>query len=73
VLLDVTRTDAELGKTAGKDAGAGKATYPSLHGLPRAREMARERVARAVGALHAAGIGSAELEALAAYVLERDR
>ncbi|HYW11974.1 MAG TPA: farnesyl diphosphate synthase [Longimicrobium sp.] len=72
-VLDVTRTDAELGKTAGKDAGAGKATYPSLFGLARAEEMARERTARAVGALHEAGIASAELEALAAYVLERGR
>jgi geranylgeranyl pyrophosphate synthase len=72
-VLDVTRTDAELGKTAGKDAGAGKATYPSLHGLARAEAMARERVARAVAALHAAAIASAELAALAAYVLERDR
>jgi geranylgeranyl diphosphate synthase type II len=72
-VLDVTRTDAELGKTAGKDAGAGKATYPSLFGLERAEEMARERTARAVGALHATGIHSAELDALAAYVLERGR
>lgn len=72
-VLDVTRTDAELGKTAGKDAGAGKATYPSLFGLEVAERMARERTARAVGALHAAGIRSAELEALAAYVLERGR
>lgn len=72
-VLDVTRTAAELGKTAGKDAGAGKATYPSLFGVARAAEMARERTARAVEALHAAGIRSAELEALAAFVLERGR
>ncbi|HEX6040040.1 farnesyl diphosphate synthase [Longimicrobium sp.] len=72
-VLDVTRTDAELGKTAGKDVGAGKATYPSLFGLEVAERMARERVARAVDALHAAGIRSAELEALAAFVLERGR
>lgn len=72
-VLDVTRTAAELGKTAGKDAGAGKATYPSLFGVARAGEMARERTARAVESLHAAGIRSAELEALAAYVLERGR
>jgi geranylgeranyl diphosphate synthase type II len=72
-VLDVTRTDAELGKTAGKDAGAGKATYPSLFGLERAERMARERTDRAVAALHAAGIRSAELEALAAFVLERGR
>ena len=72
-VLDVTRTDAELGKTAGKDAGAGKATYPSLFGVKRAERMARERTVRALGALHAAGIASGELEALAAYVLERGR
>lgn len=72
-VLDVTRTDAELGKTAGKDAGAGKATYPSLFGLEGAERMARERTARAVGALHGAGIRTAELEAVAAYVLECGR
>ena len=72
-VLDVTRTDAELGKTAGKDVDAGKATYPSLFGVERAREMAVERTVRAVEALHAADIRSPELEALAAYVLERGR
>lgn len=72
-VLDVTRTDAELGKTAGKDVGAGKATYPSLFGLEAAERMARERIGRAVDALHGAGIRSAELEALAAFVLERGR
>ena len=72
-VLDVTRTDAELGKTAGKDAGAGKATYPSLFGVEGARELARERVARGLEALRGAGIESRELEGLADYVLERDR
>lgn len=72
-VLDVTRTDAELGKTAGKDAGAGKATYPSLFGLEGAAGMARERTARAVAALRDAEIASPELEALAAFVLERGR
>jgi geranylgeranyl diphosphate synthase type II len=72
-VLDVTRTAAELGKTAGKDVDAGKATYPSLFGLQRAREMAVERTARAVDALRAADVRSPELEALAAWVLERGR
>jgi len=72
-VLDVTRTDAELGKTAGKDVGAGKATYPSLFGIRGAEEMARERIDRALGALGEAGMMSAELRGLAAYVLERDR
>ncbi|NNC31637.1 polyprenyl synthetase family protein [Longimicrobium terrae] len=72
-VLDVTQADAVLGKTAGKDASTGKATYPSIFGLERARQMARERVDRAVDALAGARIPSPELRALAAYVLERDR
>jgi geranylgeranyl pyrophosphate synthase len=72
-LLDVTRTDQELGKTAGKDAGAGKATYPALHGVEGAGALARERVRRAVAALRDGGIDAPPLEALAAYVLERGR
>jgi geranylgeranyl diphosphate synthase type II len=72
-VLDVTRTDEELGKTAGKDVDAGKATYPALFGLARAREMAESRTDRAVEALRTAGIRSPELEAFAVYQLERSR
>ncbi|HEY0038189.1 MAG TPA: polyprenyl synthetase family protein, partial [Longimicrobium sp.] len=72
-VLDVTASNDALGKTPGKDAEAGKATYPSLFGLEGAREMARERVDGALAALRGAEIRSPELEALAAYVLERDR
>ena len=72
-VLDVTRTAEDLGKTPGKDVDAGKATYPALFGLARAREMAEERTERAVQALRAAGIRSPELEAFAAYQLERGR
>src|SRR5262249_33689187 len=34
-ILDVTSTSEELGKTAGKDAAAHKATYPGLHGIEK--------------------------------------
>jgi geranylgeranyl diphosphate synthase type II len=37
-ILDATATDADLGKRAGKDAGRGKITYPSLLGLEGARK-----------------------------------
>jgi geranylgeranyl diphosphate synthase type II len=37
-LLDITSTSDELGKSPGKDAAAGKATYPSVHGIEKARE-----------------------------------
>lgn len=45
-LLDATGTAAELGKTPGKDEAAGKATYVSVHGLERARQLADEARAR---------------------------
>ncbi|KAL6012387.1 Geranylgeranyl pyrophosphate synthase [Asimina triloba] len=41
-ILDVTRSSDELGKTAGKDLAADKATYPRLVGLERAKELAEE-------------------------------
>jgi geranylgeranyl pyrophosphate synthase len=41
-LLDITQPTEVLGKTAGKDLTAEKSTYPSLYGLERARELARE-------------------------------
>jgi geranylgeranyl pyrophosphate synthase len=50
-VLDATSDSATLGKTAGKDARAGKATYVSVHGLDGARRMARERSDAAAAAL----------------------
>lgn len=46
-ILDATGDTATIGKTAGKDARSGKATYVRLHGLDRARELAREASAAA--------------------------
>ena len=39
-ILDVEGASADLGKTAGKDAAAGKPTYPSLYGLDASRRLA---------------------------------
>jgi geranylgeranyl pyrophosphate synthase len=72
-VLDVTGDAAQLGKTAGKDEHARKATYPALFGIDGARALAAARIAEATAALHTAGIASPELEALARYVLERRR
>ena len=41
-ILDATATEADLGKRAGKDAGRGKITYPSLLGLDGARKAPEE-------------------------------
>ena len=41
-ILDVTSTTEQLGKTPGKDARAGKATYPGLLGMAEARRMQQQ-------------------------------
>ncbi|SDR66865.1 polyprenyl synthetase family protein [Opitutus sp. GAS368] len=42
-ILDATADTATLGKTAGKDAKAGKTTYVKLHGLEASRRHAHEQ------------------------------
>ena len=46
-LLDVTQTTEVLGKTAGKDSAAAKATYPAFYGLEKARKLAEKTHAQA--------------------------
>jgi len=50
-VLDATADTATLGKTAGKDAKAGKTTYVKLHGLDGARLLARQETEAALAAL----------------------
>src|SRR5690606_2164597 len=50
-----------------------KSTYVSLYGLDEARARARAQVDRARAALADGGVRAPALEALAAYVVERDR
>src|SRR5258708_12064915 len=50
-ILDVEGASASLGKTAGKDAAAGKPTYPALYGLDASRRMAAACVQRSIAAL----------------------
>lgn len=46
-LLDITQTTAVLGKTAGKDLAAEKATYPALYGIEKTRQLAEQTRAEA--------------------------
>jgi geranylgeranyl diphosphate synthase, type II len=64
-ILDVTGDNATLGKTAGKDARAGKATYVTLHGLATARRLAHEQTEAAIVALSKLPGDRTFLEALA--------
>jgi geranylgeranyl pyrophosphate synthase len=50
-ILDATSDTVTLGKTAGKDAKAGKVTYVSVHGLQAARVIARGHSDAAVAAI----------------------
>jgi geranylgeranyl pyrophosphate synthase len=50
-ILDVEGASAELGKTAGKDAAARKATYVALLGVERSRRLALDCTSRALAAL----------------------
>jgi geranylgeranyl pyrophosphate synthase len=70
-VLDVAGETAALGKIAGADALRGKPTYPSVHGLAGAAELARLHRDRAVSALAGLGPHSADLAGLANLVVER--
>lgn len=72
-ILDVTQTSEKLGKTAGKDQAAAKATYPALLGLDEARKIAAKLTTKAFNALKPFKDKAAALEALARYLLQRDR
>jgi farnesyl diphosphate synthase len=70
-LLDAEASTATLGKTAGKDSRQGKSTYVSLLGVHRARELAQELRAEALGALEGLGSRAARLSSLADFVVLR--
>ena len=71
-ILDVTQTSEKLGKSAGKDVAAQKATYPAVIGLEKSRAEARRLTAKAHGALESLGKDAATLRALADYLLARE-
>ena len=70
-ILDVEGVSADLGKTAGKDAAAGKPTYPGLYGLDASRRMAAECLGRAEDALRSAGIADDRLLAIGRWMIGR--
>ena len=70
-ILDVEAGSDALGKTAGKDAAAGKPTYPALYGLTKSRELAAECLERAEVALTAAGLHDSHLAGIARVIVSR--
>jgi geranylgeranyl diphosphate synthase type II len=70
-ILDTTEGAEQLGKTAGKDEAAGKATYVSLHGLEGAREMAAGLGEEALDALGPLGPRGERLAEIARLIVDR--
>jgi geranylgeranyl diphosphate synthase type II len=71
-ILDLTQTTEKLGKSAGKDVAAKKATYPAVIGLDAARGEARRLTKQAHRALSIFNNKAEALHALANYLLERE-
>jgi geranylgeranyl diphosphate synthase type II len=72
-ILDVTQTSAILGKSAGKDVAAKKATYPAVIGLEKSRAEAKRLTREAHNALSIFSNRDSEaLHVLANYLLERE-
>ncbi|HXJ07956.1 MAG TPA: polyprenyl synthetase family protein, partial [Burkholderiales bacterium] len=69
-VLDHEASTATLGKTAGKDARQGKATYVSLMGLASAKDLAQELRGKAHAALDGLA-GARRLAELADFIVLR--
>jgi len=70
-ILDITATQEQLGKTAGKDIQAQKATYPSLWGLEESRRKAEELVSAAQAELAPWGEKGEALRSIAGFITRR--
>ncbi len=71
-LLDVTSTAEKMGKQVGKDAQAGKMTYPALIGIEQSKAKARQLYEQALNYLDHPGINSQQLRQLAIMLIDRD-
>ncbi|WP_204103555.1 MULTISPECIES: geranylgeranyl diphosphate synthase CrtE [Spirulina sp. CCY15215] len=70
-ILDITATREELGKTAGKDVAAQKATYPSLLGLEASQNKAEQLIEEAIAQLRDYETKAEPLRALARFITSR--
>ncbi len=71
-ILDVTQTSAKLGKSAGKDVTAQKATYPAVFGLEKSRSEAKRLTNQARESVQIFGKKSETLLLLADHLLNRE-
>jgi len=71
-LLDVLGSQAELGKTVGKDGQQHKATYPALHGIEPSKQIASRLVEEACEAVEPYGVRAQILQGIAHYLIVRN-
>ena len=71
-ILDVTNTTKQLGKTAGKDLKAAKATYPAIVGLGKSKNIANQLTDKSFAALKPFKGKAEALGAIARYLLKRE-
>jgi len=72
-VLDVTQSSEQLGKTAGKDTAAEKATYPALFGVDESLKKADVLVEKALRSLEGFGAKAEILRSLAHFLVERKK
>ena len=70
-ILDETETAEQLGKTAGKDDAAAKATYVRVHGVEEARRIASDLLAQAEASLGGPRRAGRALRELARRIVRR--
>jgi geranylgeranyl diphosphate synthase, type II len=72
-VLDVTQSSEQLGKTAGKDTAAEKATYPAMFGVDESLKKADALVQKASSSLAVFGAQAEMLKSLAQFLVERKK
>ncbi len=72
-LLDVTQSAAHVGKAVGKDADAGKLTYPSVYGVEATRHEVSRLRKEALATLEPLGARAEHLLAITEYLAARTR
>lgn len=70
-ILDVEGNPELVGKTLQKDAAQGKVTFVSLYGLDKAKEIAKDLIAKAKANLSIFGEKAETLQTLADFIIER--
>ena len=72
-VLDVTQTSQQLGKTAGKDTAAEKATYPALFGIDESLKKADSLIKAGLTSLDSFGARAETLRSLAHFLVGRKK